>query len=231
MSKEEFFKVPKLLADGSNWVTYKDRLRWALNARGVLNHLDKVVPEPEVLVATELSPTDDSAAADPSGGTKVPPKDFDTSMTELVARSSEMRHDKWRANEATVKQCIASSVPDSVFNRVKMKSTAKDVWDAVAQIFEGRSLMVAINLRQKMQNVSCGASDDVRTHFDKLADMNEKLSSIGVTLEDHEYASILIGSLPSIYEPTISSILAAAKLSKSTLDPDTVISLITDDFD
>jgi len=61
--------------------------------------------------------------------------------------------------------------------------------------------------------------------------MNKKLSLIGVTLEDHEYASILIGSLPSIYEPTISSILAAAKLNKTPLDPDTIISLITDDFD
>ena len=127
MSKEEFFKVLKLLADGSNWVTYKDRLRWVLNARGILNHLDKVIPEPEVLVAMELSPTDDSTAADPSGGTKVLPKDFNTSMTELVARSSEMCHNKWHANEVTVKQCIASSVPDLVFNRVKMKSTAKDV--------------------------------------------------------------------------------------------------------
>ena len=85
MSKEEFFKVPKLLADGSNWVTYKDRLRWVLNTRGILNHLDKVVPEPEVLIATELSPADDSAAANPDGGTKVPLKDFDVSMTELVA--------------------------------------------------------------------------------------------------------------------------------------------------
>ena len=142
-----------------------------------------------------------------------------------------MHHDKWHANEATMKQCIESLVPDSVFNQVKMKSTAKDVWDAIAQIFEGRSLMVVINLRQKMQNVSCGASDDVCTHFDKLADMNEKLSSISITIEHHKYALILIGSLPSIYEPTISSILAAAKLSKTPLDPDTVISLITDDFD
>ena len=85
MSKEEFFKVLKLLADGSNWVTYKDRLQWALNTHGILNHLDKVVPEPEVLVAIELSPTNDSTAADPSGGMKVPLKDFDMSMTELVA--------------------------------------------------------------------------------------------------------------------------------------------------
>ena len=99
-----------------------------------------------MLVAKEPSPPDDSPAEnseeDPS---KVSPN-FDTSLSELVARSSEMRHDKWHANEATVKQCIASSVPDLVFNWVKMKVTAKDVWDAIAQIFEGRSLMVAINL-------------------------------------------------------------------------------------
>ena len=112
-----------------------------------------------------------------------------------------------------------------------MKATAKDIWDAIVQIFQGCSLMVAINLRQKMQNVSCGASNDICTHFDKLVDMNEKVSLIGVTLEDHEYASILIRSLPAIYEPTISSILAAAKLSKTPLNPDTVISLITDDYD
>ena len=142
----------------------------------------------------ELSPTDDSAAANLSGGTKVPLKDFDLSMTELVAQSSNMHHNKWCANKVTMKQCIASSVPDSVFNQVKMKSTAKDIWDTIAQIFEGHSLMVVINLRQKMQNVSCGASDNVCTHFDKLVDMNKKLSSIGVTLEDHEYALILIGS-------------------------------------
>jgi len=230
MSKEEFFKVLKLLANGSNWVTYKDRLRWALNACGVLDHLDKVVPEPEVLIAKELSPPDDSLADDPEESLSKVSPNFDTSISELVPCSSKMHHDKWCANEATVKQCIASSVPDLVFNWVKMKTTAKDVWDTVVQIFKGRSLMVVINLRQKMQDVSCGASDDVHTHFDKLADMNEKLSSIGVTLEDHKYASILIGSLPAIYEPTISSILAAAKLGKTPLDPDTVVSLITDDY-
>ena len=41
----------------------------------------------------------------------------------------------------------------------------------------------------------------------------------------------MIGSLPSIYEPTILSSLAASKLGKTPLDPDTVISLITDNFD
>ena len=71
--------------------------------------------------------------------------------------------------------------------------------------------MVAIDLRHKMQSMRCGENEDVRAHFDKLCDMNECLSSMGVTLEDHEFGSILIGSLPSIYDPTIASILASAK--------------------
>src|ERR1700678_4359445 len=91
--------------------------------------------------------------------------------------------------------------------------------------------MVAIDLRLKLQSIKCCDNEDVRTHFSKLAEMNERLASYGVTLTDHEYASILVGSLPSIYDPTLSSILAAAKLSKTALNPDTVISLITDDHD
>ena len=47
----------------------------------------------------------------------------------------------------------------------------------------------------------------------------------------NKYTSILVGSLPSVYNSTLSSILAAFKLSKTPLNPDTVISLITDNFD
>ncbi|KAF9466346.1 hypothetical protein BDZ94DRAFT_1138953, partial [Collybia nuda] len=122
---EDNFKVPKLLADGSNWVTYKDRLRWALDAHGMLDQLEKNIPEP--LTPAELSSTKASPALPATPGYKI-------------------RYEKWWMAEATIKQCIASTVPDSVFNRVKAKKSAKDVWDAVAAIFEDRLLLVAINL-------------------------------------------------------------------------------------
>ncbi|KAJ3489198.1 hypothetical protein NLJ89_g11551 [Agrocybe chaxingu] len=222
-TKEDFLKVPKLLADGSNWVTYKDRLRWAVDARGLLNHLDEDIPEPTKLTVTSL---------DTLGDPNTPAKAGTTSTTdERVTRGYELRTTQYKTSEATVKQAIASTIPDSVFNRIKTKKTAKNVWDALTEIFENRSLTVAIDLRHQMQTIKCGKHEDVRTHFAKLANMNERLSSMGITFSDHEYATILIGSLPRIYDPTISSILAAAKLSKKPLDPDTVTSLIQDDFD
>ena len=42
-SDKDILRVPKLLKDGSNWVTYRDRLIWALDACGVLDHIELVV--------------------------------------------------------------------------------------------------------------------------------------------------------------------------------------------
>lgn len=43
---KDFLRVPMLEAGGANWVVYKDRLRWAADARGYLGHLEgkKIAP-------------------------------------------------------------------------------------------------------------------------------------------------------------------------------------------
>ena len=85
-----------------------------LNAHGILDHLDKVIPEPKVLVAKDLFLPNDSLADNLEGSLLKVTLKFDTSISKLVACSSEMHHDKWHANEATVKRCIVSSIPDLV---------------------------------------------------------------------------------------------------------------------
>src|SRR5277367_5055126 len=99
---ETIFKVPKLLADGSNWVTYQDRLRWALSARGLLENITENIPE-------SINPTINDPPPDPSDTAAV------TAHTNL-RRGYAIRIEKWVMAEATVKQCIASTVPDSIFN-------------------------------------------------------------------------------------------------------------------
>jgi len=207
MSREEFFKVPKLNADSSNWVTFKDRFRWAIDAQCMLDQLENVVEE--LTDPTELSEeTPESTPANSQGG------NTQVQSSELQYRNFLIHRSQWCTAEAMIKQCIASMVPDSVFNWIKMEKTVKGIWDALASIFQEQSLMVAIDLRQKMQSVKCGDSEDVRTHFEKLANTRERLASMGVSLSNTEYANFLIGSLPTVYDSTISSITAAAKLTK-----------------
>jgi hypothetical protein len=39
MINETKVTVEKLVSDGSNWVTYRDRMIWTLQSRGLLKHL------------------------------------------------------------------------------------------------------------------------------------------------------------------------------------------------
>jgi hypothetical protein len=43
---DEFLRIPKLDVSGTNWVIFKDRFTWALDARGILDHIDGSANEP-----------------------------------------------------------------------------------------------------------------------------------------------------------------------------------------
>src|SRR5216684_3348812 len=96
-------------------------------------------------------------------------------------------------------QVIAASIPNSVFTNIKSKTTAKDVWDALKAMYEGRTIMVLVKLSQQLQSMRCGGDDNMRKHFDKLANLKEQLAAMGKSVPNSEYALILMGSLPMSY--------------------------------
>jgi hypothetical protein len=49
---DDLMKVPKLDVGGANWVVYKDRFLWSINAHGLLEHVDSSEREQECPVVT-----------------------------------------------------------------------------------------------------------------------------------------------------------------------------------
>ena len=43
---DEFLCIPKLDISGSNWVLYKERFFWALDACAILDHVNGIADEP-----------------------------------------------------------------------------------------------------------------------------------------------------------------------------------------
>ena len=123
---DDFFKVPRLEVDGTNWVIYKDHLQWAADACGYLSHLN----------GNQMAPTA-PAIADPA-----------TSMaTETAALAAyDTAHADWIKGEAMIKQMIASTIPDSLFMKICFKTTALAVWTALTNVFQSKSHMVVIDL-------------------------------------------------------------------------------------
>jgi transposase InsO family protein len=199
MSDDLKISITKLVADGSNWVTYRDRMLWAIDSRGLSEHLTNAT-----ITATY------------------------TAVGTVGSVTPQMR---WSGDQAMVKQLIAISVPDTVFNRIKTGTTAKDVWDALRKLYEGRTMLITIDLGRRLQTMRCGEDESVREHFERLGNMREQLAAMGKLIADEEYASILMGSLPALYAPTLSGISAAAEISATTLTVVMVTKLAIDEYD
>ena len=52
---EDMYTVPKLESDGHNWIIFKNRLEWALAARGVVAHLDAQLKAPKPVEPSEAA--------------------------------------------------------------------------------------------------------------------------------------------------------------------------------
>ncbi len=191
--------VERLVSDGSNWVTYRDRMIWSLRSRRLMEHL-----------ASSTVPAAYINAGD------------------INHQTPQMR---WESEEAITMQIIAVSIPNSVFTTVKTHTTAKDMWDALKALYEGRTTMILVKLSQQLQSTRCGDEENVREHFDKLANLREQLAAMGKSVPDSEYASILMGSLPSTYAGMLGSIAASAEMSGTAVSSTIVVKLATDEYD
>ncbi|KAG1732464.1 uncharacterized protein EDB91DRAFT_1008701, partial [Suillus paluster] len=99
---EDFLHVLKLTVDRENWMTYKDRLSWSVDARGFLGHLK----------GTEKKPVDPLTL---SG----------RGALELAAYKVTLK--EWHMGKAIMKQQIDSIIPDSLFIQVKNWVTAGEI--------------------------------------------------------------------------------------------------------
>ena len=102
---DEFLRIPKLdVLSGANWVIFKDRFTWVLDARGILDHIDGTGTEPEDLITQEVREK----------------KPFKlTEEQERLDTEWKKNIKEWRQGEAVAKQQIASSIRDSLFMKVQ----------------------------------------------------------------------------------------------------------------
>ena len=98
-TKEDLLpKIPTLKSDGSNWLTFKNRVEWAAEAKGLVEYLEGTKQKP----------------VDPTEG-----KDASWMPTKLADKAAVALYDKtlakWRQENGYVKQLIGSTLPDSLY--------------------------------------------------------------------------------------------------------------------
>ena len=109
--------IPKLQADGHNWVTYCDCLTLCITAQGLHSYLEGTMTEPK-----------DPATCNESA-----------SLTPDKVRENEEHtvvEADWEQKQAIVLQYIAATIPDSLYIKIKGKTTVKAAWDVLKAKFK-----------------------------------------------------------------------------------------------
>lgn len=109
--------IPKLQADGRNWVTYCDCLTLCITAQGLHSYLEGTTTEPE-----------DPATHDESAS--LTPDEVRENKEHFVVKAD------WEQKQAIMVQYIAATIPDSLYIKIKGKTTAKAVWDVLKAEFK-----------------------------------------------------------------------------------------------
>jgi hypothetical protein len=210
------FNVPQLADDGSNWITYKERALTALGARGLMRYADgrAVKPVPFTL---------DSAG-------KTVKKDG-TPATQTEIDDSDEKIDIYHQKNSLVKQQIFSTITDRLLLRVQKLDEASKIWAEICTIHEGKSELVQIDLRRRLQETRCDEGGDVKAHFSEMFRLRESLAGMGAVISDNDFYAIILGSLPESYRPLLSSINAAARISQKALTPYELVNVISEEFE
>ena len=147
----DFLRIPKLNTSGSNWVLYKERFSWALDAHNILDHIDgeNVAPVDPVPEASRKADKLSDAERELDG-------EWKKNMKE------------WRQGEAITKQQIASSILDSLFMKIRTKGTAHEIWKELENHFQNCSRMVSVDLCRRIQEQRCAEKGDMLAHFATL---------------------------------------------------------------
>ena len=100
---DEFLHIPKLDVSGSNWVIYKEHFTWLPDARGIADHIDGNGKEPVDPFTEEIRKAEGGLSA------------------VQIKQENEWKKElkEWRTSKAVAKQQIASSIPDSLFLKIR----------------------------------------------------------------------------------------------------------------
>src|SRR6266567_545842 len=206
--------IPKLNSTSLNWAIFSVRFQDAVEAKGCWGHFYGSEPRPVVSAVTTTAEGDEDAQM-------------------KLAEALAMQQLQWDKNERSAKSLLTQKIPDLTLMRVHSKKSVKERWDAIVVEYTSKGVYAQTDLRQKFMEMRCADNDNVREFLDDLRVKQEELASVGVDIDEKDYRSTILASLPFALSNFASVQLAAARMwaPTKTIDPDDLISLINEDYD
>lgn len=203
-----------------------------MKSKGVWSHLDgsAIRPQPPTLTtaipgaAGTVPPVQGPATA-----AGVPPQiPVNPAVAEYEAALEE-----WEKSESLALDLLTQRIPDSTVIRTASLPSAAAMWAEIVREYTEKGTMTQTDLRTKFLESKCPDKGDVRAFLDSLRVKREELAQAGVHIDEKDYRSTIVKSLPWHLSNFASNQLTSARLFSptQTIHPDVLISVITEEYD
>ena len=201
--------LPKLAADGSNWIIWKTQMQVFLGAKKFAQYLDasfSALTKPEPL-------------ANNVGVEAI--KEYEGTNEKYL---------EWIQADTEAKHYIFLTIPDTLLVKTINCATSMDLWKTIYVEHEGKTKMFRMEMICRIHNERCTDADNIRTHFTNMVRLREELAATSETLTDENFASILTNSLPESYGNVISTAYTTTTMHGSTPTIQQIIAVVETEY-
>ena len=206
-------KILKLDATGKNWPTWKTKLENALGTKRLKKYLH----------GTALVPTNPADGRSPAW---IPTTAEEQQEVDDYKKASE----DWDEKDSAVKHYISSSIPDSLYIHLNLKSTVAEYFAALHELFENQSVAVSIEKQRQLSELKLKDGGDACMHIDKMMTLREELACMGEPVSNKDYFNMVFSSLPTSYNPILTSISMNMRLLNHQLMSHQLISQVLNEY-
>ena len=203
--------VLKLDASGLNWAVFSLCFQDAVEAKGYWGHFDGTSECPTMLKLEDLPVT---SAADVPAPVAPSPEDIAAAISQ------------WDKDEWLTKSLLTQKIPNSALMCIWNKKTIKEWWDAITSEYTDLQMCF-------LESWKCPDKGNIRQFLDELHMKQEESMTVGVDIDEKDYCSTIISSLPYFLANFASNQLVAVKLYSFTkiITPNALISLISEEYE
>ena len=114
---------------------------------------------------------------------------------------------------------------------IHTKRTVVKKWNSIVTEYTEKGSYAQTDLQQKFLELKCPHQGNVHEFLDNLCVKEEELATVGVIIDDGDYRSTILSSLPAPLANFVSTQLAAARLfsTEKTISPDFLILIINEE--
>ena len=165
--------------DHTNYLMWKFQIIGILDAYSLLDHLEDPMPCPSKFLLDE---------------------------TDCITTEANPLFLQWKIRDKALFSLISSTLSPSAISLVMGQTSASGIWRVIKNRYTSISRSSVVNLKRELNNIKKG-NESVTSFLQKIKESRDKLTSVGIHIDDKEILHIVLQGLPSEFHSFTSAML------------------------